>query len=262
MEQETLTKLEPSLDLGILVGLLLTDGCVSFSSRSWRITFSGKSEELLGLFKQKMKSLFGIEKFSERIDEFGVKSLQVRHKQVAGQLLSIVPTFRTKPFKDGTFPLVKLPEFFRTSPINELARIMQAMFSADGSIVLGVKWRKDKKMWVFTRRVCLTSVSKSLKEQVAQILEEKFGMRPQIWKHDVVLERKSDIIEFKRLIGFVEGVKISKKSKIWDGFDKTQILDLAIKTFDLKKKDLQRFKVREEIISFLKSSMAPVAVAS
>lgn len=262
MKQETLTELEPSKDLGILVGLLLTDGCVSFSSRSWKITFSGKSRELLELFKQKMKSLFGIQKFSEWTDEFGVRSLQVRQKQVATQLLTLVPTFRTKPFKDGTFPLVKLPKFFSTLPISELGEVMQAMFSADGSIVLGVKWRKDKRMWVFTRRVCLTSVTPSLKEQVAQILEEKFGMKPQIWKHDVVLERKSDIIKFKQLIRFVEGVKISKKSKVWEGFDKTQILDIAIKTFDLKKRDLQGFESREEIISFLKSFMAPVAVAS
>ncbi len=262
MEQE-IHEIKPSADLGILVGLLLTDGCVSFGSRSWRITFSGKSEELLELFKQKMKSLFGIQKFSEWTDEFGVKSLQVRQKQVASQLLTLVPTFRTKPFKDGTFPLVKLPEFFSTLQISELAEIIQAMFSADGSIVLGVKWRKDKRMWVFTRRVCLTSVTPSLKEQVAQILEEKFGMKPQIWKHDVVLERKLDIIKFKQLIGFVEGVQISKKSKIWEGFDKTQILDLAIKTFDLKKRDLQGFESREEIISFLKSFLtAPVIVAS
>ena len=262
MEQKILTKLKPSVDLGVLVGLLLTDGCVSFSSRSWKITFSGKSKELLELFKQKMKSLFGIQKFSEWTDEFGVKSLQVRQKQVASQLLSLVPTFRTKPFKDGTFPLVKLPEFFHTLPISDLSKVMQAMFSADGSIVLGVKWRKDKKTWVFTRRVCLTSVTPSLKEQVTQILEEKFGMKPQIWKHDVVLERKSDIMKFKQLIGFVEGVQISKKSKVWEGFDKTQILDLAIKTLDLKKKDLQRFETREDIISFLKSFLAPVAVAS
>lgn len=261
MEQK-ITKLEPSLDLGILIGLLLTDGCVSFSSRSWRITFSGKSEELLELFKQKMESLFGIKKFSEWTDEFGVKSLQVRQKQVASQLLTLVPTFRTKPFKDGTFPPVKLPEFFSTLPISELAKVMQAMFSADGSIVLGVKWRKDKRMWVFTRRVCFTSVTLSLKKQVTQILEEKFGMKPQIWKHDVVLERKSDIIKFKQVIGFVDRVQISKKSKVWEGFEKTQILDLAIKTLDFKKRDLQRFETREDIISFLKSFLAPVVVAS
>ena len=139
MEQKTLTKLEPSLDLGILVGLLLTDGCVTFSSRSWRIVFSGKSEELLDLFKEKMKSLFGIQKFSVWTDEFGVTSLQVRQKQVVAQLFSLIPTFRTKPFKDGTFPQVKLPDFFQILSTIEIAEIMKAMFSADGSIVLGVK---------------------------------------------------------------------------------------------------------------------------
>ncbi|MBI2542668.1 MAG: hypothetical protein HYW24_00560 [Candidatus Aenigmarchaeota archaeon] len=262
MEQETLAKLEPSVDLGILVGLLLTDGSVTFNSRSWRIVFSGKSEELRELFKQKMKLLFSIEKFSEWTDEFGVKSLQVRQKQAASQLLRLVPTFRTKPFKDGTFPQVRLPEFFEKMSTREMAEIMKAMFSADGSIVLGVKWRQDKKMWVFTRRICLTSVTPSLKEQIAEILEKRFGMKPQIWRSDVALERKSDILKFKEVIGFVKGVKISKKSKVWEGFEKTQILGLAIKTFDLKKKDLQKFKTKEDVISFLKSLMAPATVAS
>jgi len=48
-------------------------------------------------------------------------------------------------------------------------------------------------------------------------------------------------------------VKISSKSKNWCGFEKNQILGLAIKTFGLKKKDLQHFKTKQEIVDFLKT---------
>jgi hypothetical protein len=70
------------------------------------------------------------------------------------------------------------------------------------------------------------------------------------------------MIKFQKEIRFVDEVKISGKSKNWKGFEKNQILDLAIKTFKLKKKDLQHFKTKEEVINFLKSLLeAPVADA-
>jgi hypothetical protein len=56
------------VDLGILIGLLITDGCVTWSGGSWRITFTGKSKELHKIFKEKVNKLFGINKFTEIID--------------------------------------------------------------------------------------------------------------------------------------------------------------------------------------------------
>ena len=74
-----------------------------------------------------------------------------------------------------------------------------------------------------------------------------------MYKRQVVLFKKQDIIKFRKEIGFIRGVKVTKDSKNWEGFEKNLILDLAIKTFELKKKDLQEFKMKNEIALFLKS---------
>lgn len=244
---------EPNTDLGILVGLLLTDGCVRYSCRTWKIIFSGKSKELAKIFKQKIRKIFGVKKFTSWVDKNGVESIQISSKKIAAHLLKFTPSFRTKPFKDGSFDLTKIPDFFWDLPTESLAEILRVMFSADGSIILGAKWNKTKKMWTFTRRVQLTSVNPNIKQQIARLLKEKFNLKPTIWKNDAVMEKKDDIKKFQKIIGFVEGVKISGKSKNWKGLEKNQILELAIKSMELKKRDLEKFKTKEEVINFLKS---------
>jgi hypothetical protein len=84
-------------------------------------------------------------------------------------------------------------------------------------------------------------------------LREKFGMNPKIWKKEIVLDEKNDIFRFQKEIGFVDGVKISRKSKNWIGFEKNKILELIVKTFQLRKKDLEKFSNKEEIVNFLKT---------
>lgn len=244
---------KPNVDLGILIGLLLTDGSVSFSSRSWKIVFSSKSEVLLNVFRNKMQNLFDVKSFSENIDRFKVKSLIVRNKDISNLLFKFTPTFRTKQFKDGSFPQPKIPDFIQELPKNELSEVIKVMFSADGSIVLGVKWNKFKRSWVFTRRVQITTINPFLKNQLVKILKENFQMKPQVWPKEIALERKEDILKFCKEIGFVKGLTISKKSKNWCGLEKNKILELAIRTFGLEKRDLEHFKTKEEVIDFLKN---------
>jgi len=69
----------------------------------------------------------------------------------------------------------------------------------------------------------------------------------------LILDRKQDIIKFAKEIRFVDGVKITRDSKNWCGFGKNQILDLVIRSMKLRKKDLQKFRTKEEIIHFLKA---------
>ena len=71
-------------------------------------------------------------------------------------------------------------------------------------------------------------------------------MNPKIWKKEIVLDEKNDIFRFQKEIGFVDGVKISRKSKNWIGFEKNKILELIVKTFQLRKKDLEKFQSLED----------------
>lgn len=244
---------EPSLDLGILVGLLLTDGCVTHTiSNNWKITFTNKSEELHKIFREKITNIFGIKKFKEWFDKFNIKSTEIQNKAVFKSLLTLTPTFRSKQLDNGTFPNSKIPEFIIALDKENISEILKIMFSADGSICLGVKWHKNKNMWQFTRRIKFSSKHPVIKQQITELLR-RFDLNPKIWKKEIVLERKNDIIKFQKEIGFVPNVKVTKNSKNWEGFEKNEILELAVKTLKFKKKDLKHFKSKKEVINFLKS---------
>jgi hypothetical protein len=240
-----------SVDLGILVGLLLTDGWITRNKNT--IGFSGKSEELHKIFKEKMNKIFGIKKFRKVVDKFGIVSTIVDNKEIKSELTKIIPIFRRKQFKDGKFPNCRIPEFFFKLRKHELTEIMKVMFSADGCVSIGVWWNPKEKAWKLKRRIQISSSHPIIRKQLAKLLKEKFNINAKIRWNGVVIENKSDIKKFWKEIRFVDGVKISGKSKNWKGFEKNQILDLAVKTLNLKKQDLKKFKSKEEVINFLKS---------
>jgi len=264
MPQESEIKVEANVDLGILIGLLLTDGCVSKSKKgSVQIKFTAKSDVLHEIFREKMKKLFGVEKFLERfnvrVHENSVsivKDTIFVSNRIMNFLHTIVPTFRKKPFKDGTFPSTRLPDFVFNLEPSEIAKILQVMFSADGSVCLWVQWRKDQRRWTINRCVELACKHPTIAEQVTELLI-KLGFHPLNRRKSgkVSLLKQEDIIKFKEKIGFIPGVKVTAQSKVWEGFEKNQVLDLAVRTIGLKKKDLEKFKTKEEVINFLKSKI-------
>lgn len=246
--------LEPNVDLGILIGLLLTDGWVNPKGV---IGIANKSEALLTLFKNKVRSLFQRDNFCEFIDKrTNVKTIELNSVEVVRLLLNVCPTFRTIPFSDGTLPKTRLPTFVLEFKEDQIREILKIMFSADGAICLGVKWNKAEKRWKFTRKVTLTCWNLTLKEDIGKLLSS-LGIKFKISNTDIIIERNMEILKFTKFVSFLDGVKISRKSKNWEGFEKNRILELAVKTFDLKKKDLQKFRTKEEVINFLKS-LVPV----
>lgn len=235
----------------ILVALLLTDGCVS-SGRF--VIFHNKSEILHKLFRGKISELFGRVHFTERIEKNGTKRTQVSRKDIAKKLLQKcrLETFRRKRLKNGEFPTVRIPSFIKKLSIQKMRKFLQVAFSADGSISVSVRWHKGNKSWEIRRRIELTCKHPNLRKEFLEILK-LIGFSPRSSGDNITLERKNDIIKFAKEVRFVDGVKIGKDSKNWCGFEKNQILDLAIKTFKLRKEDLEKFKTKEEIIEFLKS---------
>jgi hypothetical protein len=234
---------EPDVNLGILVGLLLTDGWVN--SRGV-IGLANKSEELHKIFKEKILKVFGDQHFVEFKDkrtEVGVT--EVNSVKIARAVNKLMKTGSKK----------HLPEFFNQLTLQQIQKVLQVMFSADGSICLGVKWNYQENRWKFTRKVKLTCWDSVLREDIGTLLQKldiEFNLEPKTKPKEIVIEKQNEIIKFAKKIRFVNGVKISGKSKNWRGFEKNQILDLAIKTFRLKKKNLQHLKTKEEVINFLK----------
>jgi hypothetical protein len=238
-------------DLGILVGLLLTDGCVS-SSRF--IVFHNKSEVMHKLFQQQIVKVFGNVHFTERIENNGTKRTQVTSKVLVRRLLKIccLKTFRRKQFENGNFPPTRLPNFIKALPRVSILKILQVIFSADGSISVSVRWHKRNKAWEIRRRIELSCKHPILRNDFFKLIKS-VGFSPRISSNNITLERKDDILKFARQVRFVPGVKIGGDSDNWKGFEKNQILDLAVKTLDLSKDDLKNFATKREVINFLKS---------
>lgn len=248
--------LQPSEDLGILVGLLLTDGCVSHK----QLIFHNNSEEMHELFKEKVTSVFGMNKFTEGIERNGVRRTQLSAKKAIQELLRFceLETFRRKPFKNGEFPNIELPKFIKELSKNEICKILQSMFSSDGSISLSARWHKTNNSWEIRRRVELSCKHPIIRKQLIDLLKS-IGLSPvNSSNENITIEKIEDIKKFKEIIGFVKGIKIGKDSKNWDGFEKNQILSLAIRTMEFSKKDLQHFRTKEEVIDFLKSFLLSV----
>jgi intein/homing endonuclease len=180
-----------------------------------------------------------------------VKRTEVNSKWIVTELLKFTPTFRTKQFDDGSFPPTKIPEFIFELPKQDIVKILQAMFSSDGSVTISVKWEKRRGKFVLRRRVKLASKHPKLKEQISFLLQ-KLGFHPRIHSDSVVLERKEDLIKFQKEVRFVDGVKVTKNG-IWSGMDKNNVLDILVKTFEIPQSFIDKFSSKEEIINFLKT---------
>jgi len=238
-------------DLGILVGFLLTDGCVSGERF---IVFHNKSEVMHELFREQVSKIFGTVHFTERRENNGTIRTQISNKTIVKKLMKIcnIKTFRRKQFKNGEFPPVKLPTFFKNLPRSSILKVLQVIFSADGSISLSVRWHKNNNNWEIRRRIELACKHPKLRNEFFKLIKG-VGFSPRISGENITLERKDDILKFAKEIRFVPGVKVGGDSKIWKGFEKNKVLDIAVKTLELKGRDLKIFSTKMEIIEFLKS---------
>jgi len=237
--------------LGILIGLLLTDGCVSDKRF---LIFHNKSEAMHKEFRMYVNEIFGDVHFTERFEVNGTKRTQLTSKRIVSRLLELseMTTFRKKQFADGEFPKTNLPIFVKEFPRDSLAKFLQAVFSADGCISVSARWHKRNKSWEIRRRIVLSCKNPYLRKDFYQIIE-KFGFSPKVSGENITLERKSDILRFANSVRFIPNVKIGGDSIYWTGFEKNKILDLAIRTFEFKRQNLVSFSAKDDVMEFLKS---------
>ena len=245
-------------DLGILVGLLLTDGCVS----GRYVLFHNKSDIMHNLFREKISKLFGEMHIHESMQENGVKISSISNRKLVDELKqkTKMEIFRRKQFLDGTFPEVRIPKFMKHLSSEALQEILQVIFTADGSVSLSARWHKGNKNWEVRRRIELSCKHPKLRKDFFDLIE-MVDFLPRTSGENITLERKSDIIKFSNYVRFVPGVKVGGDSKYWKGFEKNQVLDAAVKTFALKKKDLEHFKMKSEVMDFLILQSTPIMVS-
>lgn len=132
---------------------------------------------------------------------------------------------------------------------DEIKEFLSLVFSADGGVVLGIKWHKRFMRWEIARRVILSCKHPELL-MAYKGLVNKIGIDSKLISGKVVIDTKENIKKFQINIGFIDGVKAAGKSKYWKGFDKNVVLDISIQSYYYNNTFL-RVKTKEEIIDSL-----------
>jgi hypothetical protein len=233
-----------------IVGLLLADGTVRINKkhRHFELIFAGKEEKLIQVFEDNMKRIFGDLHFTERVDRKQVKIVRVCNKTVVEILQSFIPDWKRKENNNIRLPSIE------NIPSDNLISFVRSFFSAEGSVILGCKWHKTKKLWIVNKRIQVTVKNESLKIFVKKILE-KLGFRPSIWKNEVLLTKKEDILKFAKEIRFLDGVRISKKSRTWFGVEKNKILDVVANLCNEGKNSFHNFEEWKNFVNFTSSRL-------
>ncbi len=240
-------------DLAKLVGLLLTDGSVRYASRTYRIVYAGKSEELHKIFRNLMQSIFDLQNFYERIDNKGVRISEYSSKEAGDFLVNLCNTLRTKSFKTYpvTYPTINL-DIFNQLTSDELKEVFRLMFSADGGVVLGAKWHKRFNKWELTRRVILKCSHPNLRKFYRDLLRNKLAINTKEWDASIAIDTKRDLYKFAKEIRFVDKIKASGKSIYWEGYEKNKVLDILLKTYQADPNIWKSFKHQSDVLHFIR----------
>lgn len=227
-------------ELAILLGLLMTDGCVSPKGNSWRIYFSNKSQTLIDLFRDCIIKVFNLNE--ERVllgkTSNGFLKAVVNSKEIGNYLVSNFGTFRTLKFKDGDETAAKLP-------ITELIQngcaqvFLQAAFSCDGGLSFYPASRKGKTgdvKWLI-RTIFLSCKHSRLRSEYVKLLNVfNISARNVPGDGKVKIETKNDILKFHDKIGFLENVAVTDHSKYWRNDPKQQVLKLMVSSYEEPRK--------------------------
>jgi len=236
-------------DYARLIGILLTDGCVSPKAKSWRIIVSNNSASVIDAFEETIQQCFGksIRRFMRGKLNVGI----LDSKEIGQQLIECHRTFRTEacqagqgcPFLRGgnkpcrsceqiTFDGIQYP------PANvpdldlnvEVSAFLQAAFSCDGGVNLYVARRGSTK-WLI-RNVYLACKHPVLIHQYSDLLS-RLGIKSRVMLKDwrVLVQGQVPITRFANLVGFLPGSVIGANSPFWCGRTKPEILALLLESY-------------------------------
>lgn len=224
-----------SKNLASLLAILFTDASVSPKKKnSWRIYFLNSSEKLIQIFRDCIVDVFGLDRERVRIgkkDEFYVAV--VNSKEIGNHLVSRFGTFRTLKYKNGELPEARLP-VDQLIASNVVSEFLKVAFSCDGGLCFYPAHRGGTRggtRWLI-RTVFLACHHTQLREDYMSLLRS-LGIRARNVMADgkIKIEDERNIRKFQELIGFVEGVGVTKHSKFWREYEKQNLLDLMITSY-------------------------------
>jgi len=264
--------------LARLLGFILTDGGISNRNGKPEVFFTTKDRVLAEIFIKDCKSLFKMTPKQRRNSNF--HDLRIISSDISKKIVNLIGSGRKKPcnhepvcpllqgkereiihehIKIGNeiFPVVKVPEFIKKDR-KCIREFLKAVFTCDGGISLFPrvghgKLRIERELFL----ACKNPTLRNEIENLLKLLDIKCVNSEK--KGKILIRDCENIRKFQKLVSFIEGAKITKNSKFWQGIEKNEVLKLAVKTFGMSKplsKGLwTKFESRNNLISFLRSML-------
>lgn len=244
--------------LARLVGYLLSDASVRIKKRSRR---SGFQTEL----SIESADLSLTQDFAKLCSEFtkrNVGKISTKHRSANWRETHSFACKINKTLSEFLFKLTptyikmdkncKIPNFVFKDTEN-MVNFLQAFTNSEGSARLRLV--KSRKWWQVQRYVKLSSKNPTILEGVQKTLDSldiKNRKAPKKKPVALIIQEKNSLKKFQKLIGFMGGIKVSLNG-IWKGHEKSQILNMAVNSLEIKRGELQKFQNAEELYEFLKN---------
>ena len=234
-------------DLAKFIALIMTEGYLNERG----VSIKNTSFALIDTFKKLAKQNFQIENFSESI----VKNDDPNRKRVYRCRISSVELARflgsyidKSDYQNATLP----NEIFNLTE-EDIGKVLQIAFSADGSVAFRPRIRSATNRWNITKQIELGCHSPSLIKQWRRLIES-LGINCYINAGRIIISRLENILDFKEKIDFLEGIGIQKHT-LWEDYTRREVLDALIESY--KYPMVKGFDSKEEALEFLKSLFKP-----
>lgn len=216
--------------LALLITLLMTEGYLRTNKKS--IYFTTKDKILLNLFTDIISHLSKRNIYIR--ERKGIFEASAYNPLLVKKLLKYSPTYKTSPknqtkreYLNGPQPTINY--LFNQNLKTKIMCIRLAL-STDGCLTFG---SESKNKFKRRAKLILACANSSLTKQW-KILFEQVGLNFWIMKHKRTWDNIKGIAtgniftikKFKNMGGFIDGVKISKKSPYFTGYTKNQLLNL------------------------------------
>lgn len=245
--------------ISLLSSYLLSDGGMSPRGKdSWTIYFRNNDDAVTESFQECLKKCAKRRGY-EAIRKDGSHFVKLHSFALGKELLKLSNSYRTTacgehpicPFSKKTgrsrclsckkvlhenneYPHANIPD--EVSKSRKLGiEFLRIYATCDGGVSIAIGYKGS--MPFLVRKVFIAVKHPILAKQLIGLLEN-IGYKPYYYGQQIRLTRSKDIIRFQKEIGFIKGAKISGDSKYLRGYEKNQILETVVESYNNPKRTI------------------------
>ena len=212
----------------ILAVCLLTDGSMQVKNNSFRLAYASQDRRLLSILWSLMNELSD---YLPIVTGFQIFTIRLSDKELGEKLAGLCPNYKTSPVhyeKINDYLATPQPSlsFLEAANMRTKRRAIRFGFSADGCVSFS-KYNKPE-INLACHHPTLVYEWKRILQRVG--INAKIARSKNSWCNitGVRFQDMESIKKFYKLGGFLDGVKISRKSKKFTGMEKNALLEKII----------------------------------